>query len=305
VLILGAGEAASVLAEELQSHFPDEYLIVGFVEDGHSSPEVGEEVILGGRQQIGELVDLHQIDQVMIADFLTGSLGGSRGSSSSAGGAAPAVLGSPERDNGEKHYTAAESRPAWSAPMKRGFDILLSVVALVLGAPAAVLAAFAVKLTSPGPVLYRQERIGRNGQPFTIYKLRTMIDGAENGTGPILAQGNDPRKTRVGGILRATKLDEWPQFFNVLKGDMSVVGPRPERLCFVDTFSRHIPEYSRRHSVRPGITGLAQVRGGYLTHVYVKLHYDLIYVSKQSFWLDLWTVCETPVTIVQGLVGRQ
>ena len=100
-------------------------------------------------------------------------------------------------------------------------------------------------------------------------------------------------------------LDKLPTLINILKGDMSVVGPRPERLCFVEAFSRHIPEYSRRHSVRPGITGLAQVRGGYLTHVYVKLHYDLIYVTKQSFWLDLWTVGQTPLTILQSLKHRR
>ena len=166
------------------------------------------------------------------------------------------------------------------------------------------LAALAIRLTSPGPALYRQERVGCGGRLFVIYKLRTMIEGAENETGPILARRDDPRSTMLGRILRVSKLDEWPQFYNVLRGDMSVVGPRPERPCFVGVFRRHIPAYSQRHTVRPGITGLAQVKGGYRTNVYVKLRYDLIYIHRQSLWLDLWILARTPLTILESIRGR-
>ena len=174
----------------------------------------------------------------------------------------------------------------------------------MVGAPVAALAAVAIRLTSPGPALYRQERVGCGGRLFVIYKLRTMIEGAENETGPILARRDDPRSTMLGRILRVSKLDEWPQFYNVLRGDMSVVGPRPERPCFVGVFRRHIPAYSQRHTVRPGITGLAQVKGGYRTNVYVKLRYDLIYLQRQSLWLDLWILARTPLTILESIRGR-
>jgi lipopolysaccharide/colanic/teichoic acid biosynthesis glycosyltransferase len=179
-----------------------------------------------------------------------------------------------------------------------------SLAALIATAPAVAVAALAVKLTSPGPVLYCQERVGRAGRRFTIYKLRTMVAGAEAETGPILAQRRDPRITWVGRVLRATKLDEVPQFFNVLRGDMSVIGPRPERPCFVEEYCRRIPAYPERHRVRPGISGLAQVHGGYRTHVYVKLRYDLIYVSRQSFWLDLEILARTVRAVAQNLNGE-
>jgi lipopolysaccharide/colanic/teichoic acid biosynthesis glycosyltransferase len=175
------------------------------------------------------------------------------------------------------------------------------VAALVVAAPVAALAALAIKLTSRGPVFYHQERVGRDGQLFTIYKLRTMVEGAEKETGPTLAWRDDPRSTALGRILRATKLDEWPQFYNVLRGDMSVIGPRPERFCFVQAFGCHIPAYAQRHAIRPGITGLAQVIGGYRTHVYVKLQYDLIYLYNQSLWLDLWILLRTPLAIWQSI----
>src|SRR5262249_54094337 len=196
------------------------------------------------------------------------------------------------------------ARPNRYAFWKRLFDVSFSSGALIASAPALALAALAVNLASPGPLFYARERVGRGGRRFTIYKLRTMICGAENGTGPVLAQPHDPRITRIGRVLRATKLDEVPQFFNVLRGDMSVIGPRPERPCFVETYCRHIPAYTERHRVRPGISGLAQVNGGYRTHVYVKLRYDLLYVSRQSFWLDLQIVARTLRAIAQNLNGE-
>jgi len=187
---------------------------------------------------------------------------------------------------------------------KRAFDVAFSLAALLIAAPAVASAALAIRLTSRGPVLYRQERVGWNGRVFTIYKLRTMIDDAESATGPTLACPGDPRITRLGRFLRATKLDEVPQFYNVLRGDMSVIGPRPERPCFVAAFSRSAPEYLHRHAVRPGITGLAQVHGGYRTPFDEKLQYDLAYIAGWTPWLDAWILMRTIRAVLQNLHGE-
>jgi lipopolysaccharide/colanic/teichoic acid biosynthesis glycosyltransferase len=290
-LIVGAGEAGTALARDLEEHFPADYDIVGFVED---DPGIGSEngwKILGRSEEIAELVRRHEVAEVIVA---TGS---------------PLREGELPLDTHSLRALVASltlepEQPNRYAFWKRFFDVVFSLTALIATAPALGLAALAVKLTSAGPVFYAQERVGRGGGPFTIYKLRTMVCGAEDGTGPVLAQPRDPRITRVGRVLRATKLDEVPQFFNVLRGDMSVIGPRPERPCFVEEYCRHIPAYRERHRARPGISGLAQVNGGYRTHVYVKLRYDLLYVSRQSLWLDLQIVARTLRAILQNLNGE-
>lgn len=187
---------------------------------------------------------------------------------------------------------------------KRAFDIAFSLGALAAAAPLALLVLPLVKWSSPGPVFYAQERIGRGGAPFTIWKVRTMTQGAETHSGPMLSPHGDTRLTPLGKVLRATKIDEMPQFWNVLRGEMSVVGPRPERPHFVDPFNSHIYSYALRHSVRPGLTGLAQIKGDHLTHVYIKLHYDLIYVCHRTLGLDLMLLLRTPATILRGLLGR-
>jgi lipopolysaccharide/colanic/teichoic acid biosynthesis glycosyltransferase len=147
--------------------------------------------------------------------------------------------------------------------------------------------ALAIKLKSPGPALYTQQRVGKNQKTFTLYKFRTMVENAETATGPVLAQDGDDRITGVGRFLRKYRLDELPQVFNVLKGDMSFVGPRPERPFFVKRFNKSIPGYSERFKVKPGVTGLAQVNGSYATTPGNKLKYDLIYIYNQSIFLDL------------------
>ncbi|MBM4086111.1 MAG: hypothetical protein FJ272_15110, partial [Planctomycetes bacterium] len=146
---------------------------------------------------------------------------------------------------------------------KRGLDVMLALIGLALTLPAMGILAWLVKLTSPGPAFYRQTRVGKDGKLFEIIKLRTMRQDAEAKTGPVWATKKDPRVTPLGAFMRATHLDELPQFFNVLRGDMSIVGPRPERPHFVEQFKQSIPHYERRLSVRPGITGLAQVRHKY------------------------------------------
>jgi exopolysaccharide biosynthesis polyprenyl glycosylphosphotransferase len=182
--------------------------------------------------------------------------------------------------------------------VKRSVDFLFATVGLILTAPAVALAALAVKLTSPGPVLFRQERVGKDGRIFTIFKLRTMVVDAEKNTGPVLSAGAaDARITPVGKLLRATRLDELPQLVNVLRGEMSLVGPRPERPCFVHRFEVEIPNYRERHQVPPGITGWAQVHGGYAIDAEMKLRYDLLYVYNWSPWLDLKIMLQTVVTV--------
>jgi len=170
---------------------------------------------------------------------------------------------------------------------KRIMDLTISLLALTILLPLMALAALAVKIEDGGPVIYTQTRIGKNGKPFKIYKFRSMVPDAEKRTGPVLAACTDPRVTRVGRFLRAARLDELPQLINVLFGQMSLVGPRPERPIFVKQYARSIPAYRQRHGIKPGITGLAQVYGRYSTDARDKLIYDLIYLQKCSLLTDL------------------
>jgi exopolysaccharide biosynthesis polyprenyl glycosylphosphotransferase len=182
--------------------------------------------------------------------------------------------------------------------VKRSFDIFAALMGLLLFSPFFLVTATLVKLFSPGPVIFAQERIGRYGKPFTLYKIRTMIHNAEAQTGPTLSQGDDdPRLTRIGRWFKILRLDEIPQLWNVLKGEMSLVGPRPERSFFVDRYTHMVPSYRKRHLVRPGITGLAQVCGGYHTDARDKLRFDLIYVSHHSLGLDLMILLRTVLII--------
>jgi exopolysaccharide biosynthesis polyprenyl glycosylphosphotransferase len=176
---------------------------------------------------------------------------------------------------------------------KRLFDTALAFLLLVPAIPVMLLVALAVRLTSRGPVIYRQTRVGRGGQPFTILKFRTMHPEAESDTGPVLATENDPRVTLTGRVLRGTRLDELPQLINVLRGDMSFVGPRPERPEFVKDYQLDIEGYAERFRVRPGLTGYAQVNGEYHTSATTKLKYDLAYIHNRSLWLDLRILSET------------
>ncbi|MHB8918594.1 MAG: sugar transferase, partial [Desulfocucumaceae bacterium] len=183
--------------------------------------------------------------------------------------------------------------PRESLVFKRILDVTVSLAGLAVSLPVLLLAAVIVKLDSPGPVLYRQKRITDGGQVFYLYKLRTMVDGAEAGTGPVMAGENDPRITRVGRVLRAMRIDEIPQLFNVLRGDMSLVGPRPERPFFVNQLMRDVPEYVYRMNVKSGLTGLAQVAGKYSTSPENKLKYDLLYTKSYSPARDLAILFQT------------
>jgi len=182
--------------------------------------------------------------------------------------------------------------------IKRLLDVTLSVVGLVFIAPVMVIIAVLVKLDSKGPVLYRQERTGMDDRSFKMLKFRSMRADAEEKSGPVWARRGDPRTTRIGGFMRRASLDELPQFFNVLKGDMSLVGPRPERPAFVEQFSRRVPRYPERHQVRPGLTGWAQVNGlRGNTSVEERIKYDLYYIENWSVWLDLRIIFRTAMEV--------
>ena len=187
--------------------------------------------------------------------------------------------------------------------VKRATSFSLSALGLVLALPLLPFIAAAIKLTSEGPLIYKQERVGRDGNLFDCYKFRTMRTDAEAGTGPKFATADDPRVIPVGRFLRASRLDEIPQIWNVLKGDMNLVGPRPERPEFVDRFNQEIPWYRLRHSIPPGITGWAQVLYGYgnsLEDTKQKLAYDLFYIKNMSHGLDLLILFHTVKIILLG-----
>ena len=170
---------------------------------------------------------------------------------------------------------------------KRMMDILLCSIAMIVAAPVMAVVAIAIKLEDGGPVFFRQKRMTRGGREFDILKFRSMIVDAEKYAGAVLATDNDPRITRVGKFIRATRLDEIPQILNILKGDMSIVGPRPERKVIADEYCKDIPEFAYRLKVRGGLTGYAQIYGKYNTSAYDKLRLDLMYIENYSFMLDI------------------
>lgn len=195
----------------------------------------------------------------------------------------------------------------WYLPIKRLLDTLLALVLLVVTSPAIVIGAILVRWTSRGPAFYCQVRAGKDGRPFTIVKLRTMVENAEAGTGAVWCSHNDPRITPLGHLLRTTHIDEFPQLVNVILGQMSLVGPRPERPEFVDKLEWEIPHYRERLRVRPGITGLAQVRlppDTNIDSVCRKLVHDLYYIKHASPWLDLQLLSATGWTLLR-VIFRQ
>jgi exopolysaccharide biosynthesis polyprenyl glycosylphosphotransferase len=189
----------------------------------------------------------------------------------------------------------------WQGFIKYIFDLTVSLLALILLSPFLLLIALLIKLTSAGPVFYKQERVGLDGKEFTINKFRTMFHEAESKTGPVWAKAGDTRVTKIGRFLRRTSLDELPQLINVIRGDMSLVGPRPERLHFVQQFQHLIPKYSERHRVRSGLTGWAQVNGlRGQSPIEERTKYDIYYIEHWSLWFDLKIIILTLIAIIKG-----
>jgi exopolysaccharide biosynthesis polyprenyl glycosylphosphotransferase len=266
--------------------------------------------VLGSVDDIDRLTSAHGIDEVVIAsdsgwqDRLIDSVG----KSSRLGlrlSLVPSVyeilIGKPQhlriRDI-PLIEVASNPNPTSRLLMKRFLDILFSALLLTLLAPLLILVAIYIRLSSTGPAFYTQERIGKDDSVFHVIKFRTMVPDAERDSGAVLSKEDDTRITRAGRLLRKTRLDEFPQLINVLRGEMSFIGPRPERPVFVEEFERTVPGYAQRHKVKPGITGLAQVNGFYDTDVGNKLKYDIYYIHNYSLWLDLTIVLATMKTMI-------
>lgn len=196
-----------------------------------------------------------------------------------------------------------ELMPEWEKKIKRLMDIVLSFILILFSSPVLLITAIAIKLESKGPIFYKQERSGLNGKVFKIYKFRSMVQDAEKKTGPVWSIKDDPRITNVGKFIRRVRIDEIPQTINILKGDMSFVGPRPERPFFVEKLSKEIPLYKRRLKVRPGVTGWAQVKHKYdenIEDVKLKLRYDLFYIENISLRMDFKIIFRTVFVVLFG-----
>jgi exopolysaccharide biosynthesis polyprenyl glycosylphosphotransferase len=308
-LIVGAGTVGQALARSLEDD--GRYHVIGFVDDGEVTGET-EVPLLGSRDRTADLVVRYDIDEVFVAYAPTWQQQLAEELATREPGVRVSVV--PSHYEALMPMTKVESigdvalvRLAHRSDrlrdgVKRGFDLLAASTALLLLSPLCAVVALLIRLTSPGPAIFAQERVGRQGKRFTVFKFRTMVNDAEAGTGPVLANGSgDARLTPLGRWLRDFRIDEIPQLWNVVRGEMSLVGPRPERPCFVEQFERMSPNYARRHEVRPGITGLAQVCAGYHTDARDKLRFDLIYVTHQSLWLDLLVMIRTVLVVIRGV----
>lgn len=319
LLLVGTGPAAVVLARELHERRHELGVnIVGFVDPDPT--RVGAPVINPG--VVGTIDDIPGLTSRMAVDRVVVSLSDERGKLPMdrlldvrlRSGVLFDHLASVYEEYTGK-IALENLRPSWLVfstgfrktrlflATKRAFDIIASVCGLILASPLMLLSALMLKLESPrDPILYHQERVGLNGETFIIHKFRSMKSDAEAGTGPVWSAGDsDPRITRIGRFMRKTRLDEIPQLWNVLMGDMSLIGPRPERPAFVEQLTRQIPFYGQRHVVKPGVTGWAQVRYAYGASVedaIEKMQYDLYYVKHMSLMFDVMIALETIKTVV-------
>jgi Undecaprenyl-phosphate glucose phosphotransferase len=316
VLIAGTGDLARHVADKILQHGEFGYRIVGFVDDRAAGDHLGYRglPLLGTLQEAEEILQREKIDQLYIALPLEEHI---------------KVLSLVEVANREcldvkvvpdlVQFIALRARledldgvpiinindvplQGLNSVVKRIIDVAVSAIALLmLAAPFAVIAAL-IKLTSLGPVFYRQERMGLDGKPFLVLKFRSMFVDAERETGPVWARADDPRRTPMGRILRRFSLDELPQLWNVFRGDMSLVGPRPERPFFVEQFKQRVPQYMLRHKVKAGMTGWAQVNGWRgNTSIEKRIEYDLYYIENWSVALDfkiMW------LTVMRGFFHK-
>lgn len=321
VLVLGTGRMAkgcSDLAEQRSSS--DKFQIVGFVPMPNEVSQVIPSLVVSEPGTLMSLVNRYQINEIVVAvrnrrsehfsiqELLRCKLDGVRVSDMETFF---------EREVGQ--ILMGSLQPGWMVfgegfdqsklrtSIKRTFDVLASVMLLMLAFPIMLLTAMCIYIEDRAPVIFRQQRVGKNGQRFMVLKFRSMENDAEKGGKPQWACENDPRTTKVGRLIRKLRIDELPQIFNVLKGEMSFVGPRPERPYFVEQLSEQIPYYNIRHTIKPGITGWAQVRyryGASVEDAVQKLQYDLYYVKNNSLLLDLIILVDTVRVVLFGRGGR-
>jgi exopolysaccharide biosynthesis polyprenyl glycosylphosphotransferase len=316
VIVIGAGRAGQTIAETIDRYVKGRYDVVGFVdEDVHKALPAGTPRILGTPGDLLDLAHKYRAMEIVLAityrlrettfraildcqeyglqvtpmpllyEEITGRV--------------------PVEHVGDNWYVALPLRPASSSGLypiaKRTFDVVVALLGLTLLGVLFPSLALAIRLSSPGPILFGQDRVGRSGRVFRMYKLRSMKAGAE-GDAPVWAADNDSRVTWIGRWMRRAHLDELPQMWSVLRGDMSVVGPRPERPQFVAALEQEIPFYRLRHAVKPGMTGWAQISLGYVDSAEgarLRLEYDLYYIKRQSVWLDLLIVARTLGHVLQ------
>jgi sugar transferase (PEP-CTERM system associated) len=315
LLVLGTGDLARETVRELLRHPELGIRVAGFVDD---NPEmIGVSIVnpkvIGLYQDLAELVTNNKIDHIVVGlkdrrgklpikellDFKTRGV-----TIEDATTFYERVAGKIPVDNLKPSWMVFNSGFNVSKQIllkKRILSVLISAMLLILFAPIIFLLMILIKLDSKGPIFYQQERVGQDGRTFTLVKFRSMYENAEDETGPVWCKEGDNRITRIGRLMRKMRLDELPQFYNVFRGDMSLVGPRPERPTFVQQLAQTIPYYHLRHAIKPGITGWAQINYGYANtaeHAGEKLQYDLFYIKNMSWVLDGLIMLETIKTVL-------
>ena len=289
--------------------------IVGYVGDGEEPEYVGT------MENLEELIREYAVEQVFFMQNIKNQdYRGQIALCSRMGVSASIVMDLYQSNYGDSYVNALGTYPVityhtvtlnvYKRSIKRSMDIIGSLVGIILSSPIMLIAAIAIKLDSPGPVIFKQTRVGKNGRHFTIYKFRTMCQDAEKKKAELQKENevksdlmfkmeNDPRITKVGAFLRKTSIDELPQLFNVLSGDMSLVGPRPERPEIIAEYQKEMPEFVFRTRVKAGVTGFAQIYGKYNTVPYDKLKLDLFYIENYSLWMDLKLILMTVKTVLK------
>ncbi|MGA2507885.1 MAG: sugar transferase [Chitinispirillaceae bacterium] len=317
VLIIGANESGELLVKEIHAYARLGYRVSGFIDDDgrkKGSTLAGYKVI-GTYSDLPAIVKKERIPALIIA-HVSGSANEIMKILNYCGDIKVTIYMVPSlMDVITGHLKThqifgipllvllQDHMPAWEADIKRLIDIAISAAVLIFGAPFWLIVAGAIRINSPGPLIYKQIRVGRNGKQFIMYKFRSMYQDAEKRSGPKWASKDDPRITTVGKFIRKTRLDEIPQFFNVFKGEMSLVGPRPERPFFVEQLKAEIPWYVRRIKMKPGITGWAQVKHKYdasIEDVKQKVMYDLYYFENMSLSLDIKIILQTFWVVLTG-----
>jgi sugar transferase (PEP-CTERM system associated) len=320
ILILGSGPAAQLVTNTLRASDPHALVVGYYPSPNETECAVDRTLVLPGTDSLSESARRLEVDEIVVA--LTERRSGSMPLRELLDCKLLGVRVFDVNTHFEKtlgQIRLGFANAGWMifgdgfnqgfvrTAIKRVFDILSALLLIVVAAPIMVLAAVAIKLDSRGPVFYRQERLGQDGRPFMVAKFRSMRTDAEQDGTPRWASVHDDRVTRIGNFMRKSRIDELPQLFNVLKGDMSMVGPRPERAYFVEQLTQQIPFFAVRHSVKPGVTGWAQVRyqyGATVEDSIEKLQYDLYYVKNHSLFLDVMILFETVAVVLTGKGAR-